>query len=114
MLTVSYKDKYGPLGTIAVVLGSTHGRKLCLHTWVMSCRAFSRRIEHQCLKYLFDTFGADQIALEYQATPRNGPVQEFFAQLLGNPPAPGINLSKAQFRAGVPALFHRVEETINV
>jgi FkbH-like protein len=114
LLTVSYNDKYGPLGKIAVILGRTYGRKLYVHSWVMSCRAFSRRIEHSCLKYLFDALGIDDIAFDYEATPRNGPLKEFFADMLGSPPVPGSSLSKEQFGGWVPELFHRVEGEINV
>jgi FkbH-like protein len=114
VLSVSYKDKYGPLGTIAAILGRTDGRMLCVQAWVMSCRAFSRRIEYQCLKHLFETFGVDGIEFDYQATPRNGPIQEFFAQLLGDPPLQGLRISREQFTARVPALYHHVEETIRV
>ena len=39
-LVVSYQDKYGPLGKIAVALGEVAGSVLKLDTWVMSCRAF--------------------------------------------------------------------------
>jgi predicted enzyme involved in methoxymalonyl-ACP biosynthesis len=80
----------------------------------MSCRAFSRRIEHQSLKYLFDTLGVDEIEFDYEATPRNSPLQGFFVELLGSPPVAGISLSREQFGGSVPALFHRVEGTINV
>jgi FkbH-like protein len=121
-LTVSYKDKYGPLGKIAVVVGKTRGQVLSVSHWVMSCRAFSRRIEHQCLKHLFESLDAGEIVFDYEATPRNGPLQEFFAGLLGNPPEPGLGLSKDQFAARAPQLFHhvggrveeRVEGTVNV
>lgn len=114
VLTVSYKDKFGPLGKIAVVMGKNRGDKLCVTSWVMSCRAFSRRIEHQCLSYLFETLGADEIGFDYQATPRNGPLQEFFAELLGVPPVAGVRLSREQFVARVPPLFHRVQGIVNV
>jgi FkbH-like protein len=114
VLSVSYKDKYGPLGTIAAILGSWESRKLMVHAWVMSCRAFSRRIEHQCLKYLFESFGVDEIEFDYQNTPRNGPLQEFFTQLSGTTPVPGVRLSKEQFAGSVPALYHHVEGTISV
>jgi predicted enzyme involved in methoxymalonyl-ACP biosynthesis len=106
--------KYGPLGKIAVILGRTSGRKLDVRAWVMSCRAFSRRIEYQCLQHLFDAFGVEEIVFDYKATPRNGPLQEVFSRLLGSPAAPGVSLSREQFLGCVPALFHRVEGTINV
>ena len=80
----------------------------------MSCRAFSRRIEHQCLKYLFETLDADEIVFDYQVTPRNGPLQEFLAGLLGKPAESGVVLSRGQFAAKVPPLFHRVEVAVHV
>ena len=54
LVTASYEDKFGPLGEIAAMLGTAGAGKLSVDAWVMSCRAFSRRIEHQCLKYLFE------------------------------------------------------------
>jgi FkbH-like protein len=114
LLTVSYKDKYGPLGKIAVIRGSVIGRTLHVHIWVMSCRAFSRRIEHRCLKYLFDNFGADEIVFEYKETSRNGPLQDFFAELTGKAPVPGVRLSKDSFLVNTPPLFHHVEDAIDV
>ena len=113
-LAVSYKDKFGPLGKIAVIMGKTGTRRVCINTWVMSCRAFSRRIEHQSLNYVFGTLGAEEIAFDFQATPRNGPLREFFEEL-GTIPATGpLVLSREQFAAKVPPLFHRVEGTVHV
>jgi FkbH-like protein len=110
LVTATYEDKYGPLGKIAVLMGRPEGRQLVVDTWVMSCRAFSRRIEHHFLKYLFEKFSADEIVFVYQATARNGPLQEFFAQLLGVPPEIGLRLSRSCFSERTPHLFHQVEE----
>jgi FkbH-like protein len=112
--SVSYRDRYGPLGKIAVILGRMLGPKFQVNAFVLSCRAFSRRIEHQCLMYLFETLGVNEIEFDYQATARNGPLQEFFTELLGRPAAPPIALSRQQFASRVPELFHRVEGTIHV
>jgi FkbH-like protein len=114
LLTVAYKDKYGFLGKIAVIAGKTQRRKVHVQAWVMSCRAFSRRIEHQSVQYLFDSFAADEIIFDYQATPRNGPLQEFLGEFLAGPPASGASLLKDQFLAKVPELFHQVEGAVNV
>jgi FkbH-like protein len=114
LLTASYEDKYGPLGKITVVMGKTAGSKLYVDWWVMSCRAFSRRIEHQCLKHLFEKMGITEITFDYKPTPRNRPIQDFFTVLLGEPPAPGFSLPKVTFDAKIPALFHRVVEVANV
>ncbi len=110
LMTVAYQDKYGPLGKIAVLLGTVKNRALRIDFWVMSCRAFSRRIEHQCLKRLFEKFDVEQIHFEYQATARNGPLQEFFSQLLGCDPRPGLQISRSGFLEKMPPLFQLVEE----
>jgi len=114
VLTASYEDKYGPLGKIGVVSGKIAGRKLYVNTWVMSCRAFSRRIEHQCLKYLFEKLDADEIVFDYEATPRNGPIQDFFADLLEGATGPNLSVQKDCFNAKAPSLFHRIVEVANV
>jgi FkbH-like protein len=113
VMTANYEDKYGPLGKIAVLLGRIQGKTLRIETWVMSCRAFSRRIEHQTLKQLFEKFDAKEISFDYQATPRNGPLQEFFTQLLGIAPTVDLQFSRAAFSEKSPSLFHRVEEVVN-
>src|SRR5581483_8479195 len=50
VLGLDYEDKFGPLGTIAVVTGRRAGDEVRVERWVMSCRAFSRRIEHATLR----------------------------------------------------------------
>src|SRR6185436_13410311 len=97
LLILSYEDKYGSLGKIAVLMGTSFDREIRVHSWVMSCRAFSRRVEHQCLRYLFEDIGADMIVFDYKPTLRNGPVQEFFAALLQGPPAENVCLSRELF-----------------
>jgi FkbH-like protein len=113
VLTATYEDKYGPLGKIAVALGKTANSKMYIDSWVMSCRAFSRRIEHQCLKFLYEKLSVDEIVFDYEPTPRNEPVRSFFMELLGEPPARQFSLSKDSFNARVPALFHRVVDLGN-
>lgn len=110
LLTVSYQDKYGPLGKIAVLLGKVHQKRLHVASWVMSCRAFSRRIEHHSLQRLFDKFGADEAIFDFQHTERNGPTQDFFMELTGQPPQPDLKISRPSFLEKSPPLFHRVEE----
>ncbi len=110
LLTATYEDKYGPLGKIGVVLGKASGRTVNVDVWVMSCRAFSRRIEHHTLRYLFDLLGADEVVFNYRATERNGPLQEFLASLLGQPPAEPTRLSKRGFSEKAPPLYHQVRE----
>ena len=110
LAAVSYRDKFGPLGKIAVIQGAQKNASLHIGAWVMSCRAFSRRIEHQCLKMLFDRYNAREIVFDFAPTPRNGPLQDFFASLLGARPAARFVLSRSQFEAACPPLYHRTTE----
>ena len=95
----SYKDKFGPLGKIAVIAGREHGNELRVDSWVMSCRAFSRRIEHTCLQKLFHRFDADVIRFDFGETERNGPIREFLTELLGRAPVPGCTISRQLFES---------------
>ncbi len=114
VLAVSYTDKFGAMGKIAVIMGNIRGRVATVTGWVLSCRAFSRRIEHQCLKYLFDTFGVDEIVFDYQSTPRNTVLREFLMELFGELPKGEVRLSREWFAAKAPRLFHRVEGIAHV
>ncbi len=110
LAAISYEDKFGPLGTIAVVQGQLAGRVLVIETWVMSCRAFARRIEHQTLKMLFETTGAQEIQCSFTPTAKNGPLRDFFATIIGSEPQSEFRLTRSEFEAKCPALYHEVRE----
>lgn len=112
LLKASYTDKFGALGKIAMILGRACGPKLEINTWVMSCRAFSRRIEYACLDQLFKTFEADELVFDFLPTDRNKPLQEFFEGLLGRQPEPPFRLSNQEFYQRCPRLFHKVENDL--
>lgn len=109
LLTATYEDKFGALGKIAVLMGTAKEGCVHLRTWVMSCRAFSRGIEHQCLRYLFEECGANQIMFDFQPTIRNGPLQDYLTGLVDGHLSVPVNLTKERLFAGIPQLFHRVE-----
>lgn len=110
VLTASYADRFGSLGKIAVMAGRRNGSGLQVDSWVMSCRAFARRIEHQCLNFLFDKLAAETIEFDYQVTPKNGPLTSFFQDSLKQTPAAGFAITREQFARAKPKLFHRVKE----
>jgi FkbH-like protein len=114
LLTAAYADKYGPLGKIAALLGRLNGPAFEVDAWVMSCRAFSRRIEHQALRFLFDKSGAREIRFDFDATPRNGPLCEFLSGMLGHAPEGRVTVPRETFESNCPALFHQVNEVIHV
>ena len=81
LAVTSYQDKFGPLGKIAVLLGTQNGATVKVSHWVMSCRAFSRRIEHHTLDGLFQNSNAEEVEFAFKATERNQPLQQFFESL---------------------------------
>lgn len=111
LFVVSYRDKFGPLGKIAVMTGRKNGSILNVTAWVMSCRAFARRIEHRLLQILFECYGAPEVVFDYTPTPRNGPTTEFLASALGRPPEECVHLAREQFERTCPRLFHTVERS---
>ena len=114
LITAAYEDKYGALGKIAVLMGTRHASCVHVHSLVMSCRAFCRRIEYQCLQYLFDEFGADQVSFEYKPTPRNSPLEEFLKSLIDGPPEAPVRLTKEMYSTKSIPLFHHVEVSAHV
>jgi len=113
LLTAAYDDKFGALGKVAVLMGTIDAGNVELRTWVMSCRAFSRRIEHQCLRYLFDELGAERVSFEYSPTDRNGPMRDFLTSVAGTSLDTSVTLAKEDFSNRAPQLFHRVEASVH-
>src|SRR2546422_9694300 len=66
----------------SVLAGRQEAKKLFIDTWVMSCRAFSRCIEHRCLEELFARFGVDEVEFDFAATNRNSQLRAFLEQIL--------------------------------
>jgi FkbH-like protein len=109
VLSVAYEDKLGPLGMIGVVQGKQKAGQLQIETWVLSCRAFSRLIEHHCVAFLFEHFDVNEIAFDYQPTPKNGPTLEFLSNYIDTLPAGLAILRREIFEERRPELSHRVK-----
>jgi FkbH-like protein len=107
VLAVTYQDKFGSLGKIAVLAGEQSAGRIRIDTWVMSCRAFSRRIEYQSLARLFQRFEAQDITFDFTSTPKNGPIREFLSALSVEP---CFALTREVFAAKCPKLYQKVIE----
>ena len=107
VLNVSYEDKFGPLGIIGVVAGKIVARQLEISIWVMSCRAFSRRIEYHTLEHLFRSSEAELISFLFRSTERNAP---FHLQVIRVPADENEKptVSRQAFLRGAHELPHRV------
>ncbi|MBK9977476.1 MAG: HAD-IIIC family phosphatase [Gemmatimonadetes bacterium] len=107
LATVSYEDKFGPLGKIAIVTGARDGDGARIESWVLSCRAFARRIEHATMDILFERLGVDRLTLDFVRTPRNGPSVEFAAIFGDVPETSGdVVVTRARFAEVSPTLYH--------
>lgn len=106
--SVAYQDRFGPLGKIAVLRGRRDGVAVIVDAWVMSCRAFARRIEHRCLEVLFERFSTDRIEFEFSKTAKNGPLQDFFAGIPGERSNGRAAITREAFAASCPMLYHSV------
>ena len=108
---VSYQDKFGPLGRIATLIGKRAGQRVEVSHWVMSCRAFSRRLEYHTLESLFRHSDAEEIEFAFRATERNQPLQEFFQQIGVSKNGSGRwRLSRSQFLWQADKLPHQASE----
>ncbi len=108
LLAVRYADKFAPLGKVSVLAGRWRDGLPCIDVWVLSCRAFSRRIEHQVLKACFELFDCDQLQLDVQPTDRNAPLCEFLAGFVDTKPNQPITLTRSEFHSRCPSLFAKV------
>ena len=82
--TVRVKDVFGDYGLVGVALFEVVDRSLRMDTFLMSCRALGRRVEHQVvekLKQIALERGADRIVIPVVPTARNRPAREFLASL---------------------------------
>ena len=110
LITASYKDRYGPLGVVVAIVALTRPDGLMVDTWVMSCRAFARRLEHHCIGFLFESFGVEELTVAYRETDRNAPVREFLTSLAGGLGDGSVRVTHEEFQRRSPALVHRVCE----
>ena len=91
-----------------MLAGRLDGPTTRIETWVMSCRAFSRRVEHQCLAEVFRRFEAQSIVLDFRATERNKPIQQFLASFEEDGDRSRSRISLETFQSRCPRLHHRL------
>lgn len=79
------EDRFGDYGVISVIIAVPDGAETYLmDTWVMSCRAMGRMVEHAIMAYFSEhckNLGIRNLLGEYIPTPKNGPVSCIFQSL---------------------------------
>lgn len=110
LVRVSYQDKLGALGKIAVLSGIQDGLTVEVDTWVMSCRAFSRRIEYHTLDRILSHLRAERAIFAFKPTDRNDLTRQFLTSI-GNVGATGyLEVTAQAFRSASHLLPHQVAE----
>jgi FkbH-like protein len=80
-LEAAYSDRYGALGTVGVVAGQCEPDRVVVRHWVLSCRAFARRIEHRMLHAVIELAQGRPVELAFRKTARNAPLRLFLNEL---------------------------------
>lgn len=82
--TVHLSDRFGDYGLIGVVIYSVVGPSLVVESFLMSCRALGRRVEHTILVHLWNEaqrMGLAWVDVQFSASPKNAPVFHFLESL---------------------------------
>jgi len=101
---VQYADRLARLGIVAVVRWQQTGETITITHWVLSCRAFARRIEHALLSFVAVEAGERSIHIAYEQTAKNAPVSRFFEDLSGAPPVGMFSLQPELLMARLPSV----------
>lgn len=108
LLVIEYRDKHGSLGKIGVLSGVNLGRKFKVDAWVMSCRAFARRIEYATLDFLFQEFDLEEIELAHEVTSKNGPFRDFLEQICGRVETGVVKIDRNTYMEKRLPFFHEI------
>lgn len=78
---VSLRDRFGDYGLVGAMLLAQEGEALVVDSFLLSCRALGKRVEHQMLSklgYLAQDSALDTVELKFRATQKNRPILNFF------------------------------------
>ncbi len=94
-LTVHVTDRFGDYGLVGVALFRTEASALAVDTFLLSCRALGRGVEHRLLARLGQLAGERGLAevkLACRQTPKNRPARKFVASVVPgySPPESGM------------------------
>jgi FkbH-like protein len=81
VLVFEVADRFGREGIVGGVWVAKGDRAWVVENFVMSCRVFSRGVEHTVLQHVADLAadgGAVVLAADFRATDRNGPAAAFY------------------------------------
>lgn len=98
---VSVRDRFGDYGVVGLGLIEFAGDVARIDTFLLSCRALGRGVEHGMMRHLAaraQAHGAGRIEIEWTASERNAPARDFVASM---PSAEAAVLAEWQYRPEV-------------
>ena len=112
VITFDYANRFGKLGRIAAVVVSKQGERHIVSSFVLSCRAFARRVEYGVIAFLFERIGCGGLDFRFRPTARNEPIVSFFRGLLGSVAAEEqtLSLTIETFGLRAPLVAIQMEE----
>ncbi|RKR92256.1 HAD superfamily phosphatase (TIGR01681 family)/FkbH-like protein [Micromonospora pisi] len=108
-LVVTVEDRFGDYGLVGVVGYTVDAELLRVDTFLLSCRALGRGVEHRMLAHLGDLAlerGLSTVALACLPTARNGPARTFLAEVTAGTPA------EPQPGQADPVRYHRLPASV--
>jgi len=108
LVTVDYEDRSGPLGVIGAMVAAPRAEAIEVSAWVLSCRAFSRRVEYRMLRAMFDHFRTPAVSVVYTPTARNARVREFLGAFADVGESNTVRVPRERFDAACPHLYDEV------
>jgi FkbH-like protein len=84
VFAIRLKDRLQDYGIVAVVVSETKGDEVIIHNWVMSCRVFSRRVEHatlELIRSLARQRGAHRIRAQFHPSAKNAVAKDALIDL---------------------------------
>jgi FkbH-like protein len=84
VFAIRFRDRLQDYGIVAVVVTAIQNEELRILNWVMSCRVFSRRLEHETLEMLqmhARTHAVSMIRAPFVASAKNGVARDVMLEL---------------------------------
>jgi FkbH-like protein len=81
---VSVKDRFGDYGLVGMCIAGVELSRLVVDSFMLSCRAMGRGVEHQMFSHLGQVAcekGLAQISIRCIPTPKNSPAQAFLTEV---------------------------------
>ncbi len=78
---VRARDRFGDYGLVGLLLLQRGAGELTIDTFLLSCRALGRGVEHRMLRRVGELareMGFERVVAEFTSTPRNAPAEELF------------------------------------